>query len=170
MNEKDTFGEFKATKAYRDAFQKAANIDGYLPRDGSLAIVRDFSKEDPTNPKKPFANELRMAIIEELGLETVEEMDRVKFFSAVGKTSADIYHGIDAWVEYDFGDGRRAIVTLDATKNTAKQSAKADVVIQEITDPSEDEGKFIEQAEQYGSEVARMLQERIREQKLRDAA
>lgn len=159
MNERDTFGEPKRGKGYTAAWRAKAAESGYLKFDDALKLVREHLEQDPTNPAKPFAKELRLAVIDGLGLETDEDMDRVRFYSAIG-TPADVFHGVDAWMEYETPNRQRLVITLDATRNPSKDSAKADVVIPEISDPAEDEKKFLEQVGTYGEEIAHMLRER----------
>lgn len=159
MNERDTFGEPKRGPGFTAAWHAKATENGYLKFNDALELVREHVMQDSTNPAKPFANELRLAVIDELGVENEEDMGRVKFYSAVG-TPADVFHGVDAWMEYETPDGQRLIVTLDATRNPSKDSAKADLVIPEISDPTEDEDKFLEQSSQYGKEIAQMIRER----------
>lgn len=163
MNERDVFGEPKRGPGFREAFTAKARENGYLNFEDALELVRKHLVQDPTNPVKPFSNELRLAVIDALGLETEEEMDQVRFYSAVG-TPADVFHGVDAWMEYETPDGEKLIVTLDATRNPSKDAAKADLIITEIPDPSEDEDKFLEQASAYGDRVAEIIrshQERL---------
>ncbi len=161
MNERDVFGLFKPTPKFREAYRAVAKETGYVGYEASLDLVRKHGTQDPLNPDKPFANELRLAVIEALGLETEEEMDRVKFYTAV-ETPADQFHGIDGWIEYETADGRRIVVTVDVTKNPNKDAWKADVIIPEISDPSEDEDRFIAQAEEYGQQVASVIRDQDR--------
>lgn len=161
MNERDVFGSFRPSPKFREAYRAIARENGYVGYEASLDLVRKHGTQDPLNPEKPFANELRLAVIEALGLETEEEMDRVKFFTAV-ETPADQFHGIDGWIEYETQDGRRIVVTVDVTKNPNKDEWKADVIIPEITDPSEDEDAFLAQAETYGGKVVDYIQDRDR--------
>ena len=151
------FGSFRPNKDFEAARRAMATETGYVKYEPALDLVRKYGKQDPLNPAKPFSKELRQAVIEELGLETTEEMDRVRFYSAVG-TPADRFHGVDGWIEYDTPDGRRLVVTVDVTKNPNKESWKADVIIPEVTDPSESESEFLSQAEQYAREITERLQ------------
>lgn len=162
MNERDTFGEPKRGLGYTAAWRAKATESGYLKFNDALELVRKHLVQDPTNPSKPFANELRIVVIDALGLKSEDEMDRVRFYSAIG-TPADVFHGVDGWMEYESPDGRQFVVTLDVTKNTeVLKNRKADVVIWEVPSPEEDEEKFLEQAEAYGREVAEIIQSRLR--------
>jgi hypothetical protein len=157
LSERDMLGEFKGGDDYRKAYLNAANEDGFMIRHQAIELIRKFSESDPRNPSKPFAKELRMAVIEELGLEESEDMDRVKFFSAVG-TPLDHFHGVDAWVEFDSGRGGPRMVTLDVTLNTEKETHKADIIVQKVPDPSENEDEFLKLVyEIYAPQIAEQL-------------
>lgn len=142
LNERDVLGEFKATPEGIKAYRAAVDKHGYMTFRDAMDLVRRYTKEDPTNPSQPFAKELRLAVIEQLGLEDEKDMDRVRFFSAVG-TPLDVFHGIDGWIEFVPDQGPPRIVTLDATLNPGKEEHKADIIIQEVPDPTEDEKKFL---------------------------
>ncbi|MBI2474887.1 hypothetical protein HYV69_00455 [Candidatus Uhrbacteria bacterium] len=159
MLQNDAFGRVDVSKEHEEAFRIMKDKYGFLSLDKLLDLVRRYTREDPTNPKKPFARELRQAVIEQLGIETVEDMDRVKFYSAVG-THADILEGVDAWIEYTDDDAGRVVVTLDITKNPNKDSWKADVIIPEVADESDEDG-LVEDAEKFGEMVVEKLQKKI---------
>ncbi|MBI2473840.1 hypothetical protein HYV70_04805 [Candidatus Uhrbacteria bacterium] len=160
LNERDVFGEFKMTDEARKAFRLAAEERGYITYNRVIELIRKFSSEDPTNPQKPFARELRMAVIEALGLEDDEDMDRIRFYSAVG-TALDIYHGIDGWIELQLDEEPPILVTLDVTLNTKKTDHKADIIVQEITDPSQDEKRFVQDVEYYASQVIERFHDQL---------
>lgn len=84
MNERDVLGEFKPTPEGLKAFRAEAGERGYIARGRAIELVRKYTTDDPTNPRQPFAKELRLAVIEELGLDNDKDSDRVRFFSAVG--------------------------------------------------------------------------------------
>lgn len=170
LNERDVFGEFKMTDEAKKAFRSAAEERGYIAYSKVIDLIRRFPSEDPTNPQKPFAKELRMAVIEALDLEDEEDMARIRFYSAVG-TALDIFHGIDGWIELQLEEGPPVLVTLDVTLNTQKLEHKADIIIQEITDPSQNEDRFLEQVEQYALQVIERFHEELtRRGKLQSAA
>jgi len=155
MYEADLLGVYKPTKEALAKLRTLKGRDGYVERGVMLDFIRKNPSEDPTNPRQPFANELRLAIGDALGLVDDADLNRLKFFTAVG-TPADVFHGIDGWIEYEAKRGNDSvIVTLDATKNPNKETAKADMVIPLIPDAEEDEDAFLEAAEKYGKEIAR---------------
>lgn len=85
---------------YKDALDLARKFQPIDKRDPKKKRI------DPTNPKAPLAKDLRIEILDQLGVED-EESDKVKVFTAVG-TPLDIFHGVDAFVEID---GK--VITLD---------------------------------------------------------
>lgn len=161
MLERDVFGVFKPSPEFLAAYRKKATESGYVPREVSIELIRLYGKEDPLNPKKPFAHELRQQVIEGLDLQTTEEMDRVKFYSAV-ETAADVFHGIDGWIEYESPEMGRIVVTIDVTKNPNKDSWKADVMIPEVADPEEDEEKFMEGVEAAAQDIVSIIEKSLR--------
>ncbi len=157
MNERDALGEFQRSPAFVKAYRAAANERGYTNYHDSMSLVVDHYQGDPTNPTKPLARELRMAVIEELGLEDDADMDRIKFYSALG-TPLDVFHGVDAWIEFIPENGVPRRVTIDVTLDPSKETHKADVIIQEVPDPSENEKRFLKIVyENYGPQLADKL-------------
>jgi hypothetical protein len=158
LSEIDSLGTFKQTDEYRRAFQKEASESGYVPFEAAMKLIRDHEGEfDPTNPDKPFANELRIAIAEELGLEG-DDMDRIQFHTAVG-TPLDHFHGIDAWVEFVPGRGGARTVTLDYTDDPGKIEHKADIIVHDVSDPSKDEDAFMKKVyDDYAPMIAKKLE------------
>ena len=156
MNEQDVLGEFKPTPEGLKAFRAEAQEGGYLTRGRAIELIRQYTKEDPTNPNKPFAKELRLAVIDQLGLEDDEDLDRVRFYSAVG-TPLDVFHGVDGWIEFVLEKGVSRMVTLDVTMDPGKLEHKADVIVQQIPDPSESEKRFMSAVDGYAREVSHRL-------------
>lgn len=161
MNERDAFGEFRPTKEFIAAYRAKARDSGYVGYEPMLDLIRRYGANDPLNPEKPFAKELRQAVIEELGLEQSKDMDRVRLYTAIG-TAADVFHGIDSWIEYETDDGRRIVVTLDLTENPNKDACKADVMIPEEI-PDEEDDRFLDIAAKYGTEVVEHMQDQLRQ-------
>lgn len=161
MNEQDVFGEFKPTKEGLNAFRAEARENGYITRERAIELIRQYTKEDPTNPSKPFAKELRLAVIDQLGLEDDEDLDRIRFYSAVG-TPLDVFHGVDGWIEFCSETGFPIMVTLDVTKDPErvvekKEQGKVDLIILEMPDPSEDEKGFMNAVDISAREIARRM-------------
>jgi len=162
--EVDVFGKPKFNEEYVAAYKRLTREKGgYLPYGVAQKLIREFYPEDPTNPTKEFARDLRLAICEELGLDG-DDADAVRFYSALG-TPLDHFHGVDAWVEIDLDhatQGRlHAQVTLDVTKreDKAEDGHKADVMVGEISDP---EAKtYLSEVERYAKEVTEYLFSRL---------
>ena len=164
LSEKDSFGEFKPGLGYEVAYKQIANERGYVNFIQAMTLVREHGnpKVDATDPSKPLARELRIAVIDELGLED-KDQDRIKFFSAVG-TALDHFHGVDGWIEFQPEEGPPVIVTLDVTLNTKKLEHKADIIISEVPDPDEDEKAFEDLVYQtYAPQVAKRLAKAVQQ-------
>lgn len=138
--ELDLLGKPKFPREFLVAMRKISEENGYVRREAGMEVIRRHYPEDPTNPTKDFARELRMAVLEELNL---EDGDELGFYSAVG-TAIDIFHGTDAWVDLAYRPvgmsretaARHAIVTLDATLNQNKldDGHKADIIVPDMPD------------------------------------
>lgn len=167
--ERDIFGEFKVTPAYKKKYQEYVQVDAnnpekkpYTTMRHSLELVRDYYVDDPTNPEKDFANDARIEIAEKLGI-PFKEQDRLKFYTSVGKTSLDVFHGVDAFFELEDEDGDIvARATLDASKNPHKRQddIKADVHIPEMPAPEEEE--YIDMVEEQSDKIVKALQDKMR--------
>jgi len=156
MNERDALGEFRASAEGLRAFKEEANERGYIPRGRAIELVRKYTKEDPTNPSKPFSKELRLAVLDELGLVDDTDLDRVRVHTAVG-TPLDVFHGVDGWIEFVPERGSPVVVTLDVTMDTGKLEHKADIIVQQFPDPTEDENEFLKIVQVHAREVARRM-------------
>lgn len=107
-----------------------------------IEVVKKYQNFVPTNPSPDFLRELRLAIIDELGLEG-KEMDRVKAYSTLG-SPLDVI-GIDGFLTWKV-NGKEAIVTFDATLRKEKLEeffGEADIVFGELPDPKEDEEGYL---------------------------
>jgi len=156
--ERDVFGKFEGTSGFKKRYRELASKDngeksGYLPRGKAIDLIREFYKDDPTAPLKPFSRDLRLEIADVLRL-TPEQEENLKFYTAVGETPLDLYHGVDAWIEYGTGKNDRVEVTLDVTKNTQKieQGHKADVIIPDVPEPENDD--YLDFVEEFGKNIA----------------
>lgn len=168
LNETFLLGEVrKNDPEYAKALKRlGADAKGYLPFTLAMELVEMFQPidskthklSDPTNPEKRFANDLRVQIADKLGLETSEELDRLKYYTAIG-SPLDFFHGVDAFVILE---GKRPSdpkrwATFDFTLRTeasAKANAKADVIIRNL-DP--DSKKVLEQIDEIAGQAAACL-------------
>ncbi|MDP3244657.1 MAG: hypothetical protein Q8M83_03290 [bacterium] len=132
---------------------------GYLSYNKALRLVRECQPGDPTDPKKDFSRDLRVAIIDDLKIEPGQE-NAVKIYTAL-RSPLDKFHGVDAVVEIEEGKKiRRA--TLDVSLNTKKgEGYKADVVaLGEIPDPTEGgqaEELYLKRVEEIAEEIVKVL-------------
>jgi len=134
---------------------------GYLPFEKAVGLAREFQPGDPTNPKKDFANDLRLAIIERLeerDLLKPDNEDNVKFYSALGMP-LDVFHGIDAFVEFTDRSGVTHRVTLDETANPKKLEGghKADIVFAPVPDAAEEETSYLREIDRLADKAALFL-------------
>ena len=148
--ELDLIGKPRWPKEYVTALRGVANEKGYVRRDIGMDLIRRFTPDDPTNPPKDFARELRLAVLEALGL---PDGDELGFYSAVG-TPVDVFHGVDAWVDLAYtpvghpDQVRHAVATIDATLRAEKlaEGHKADLIVPDM--PSESDPRYLEMIEE----------------------
>jgi len=155
--------------------QSAAVNRGYHPRQAdslpyreAVALSKKFQPGDPTNPVRAFAKELRLALAEKLGLESDEQMDKLKIFTTLGGPLDA--HGVDGFISYacpaDNGGEREVTVSFDVTRNPIKDEAPkaADLLIGgDIPDPSDEnykEDEYLGVIEGYAGKMARIIQEK----------
>ncbi len=136
----------------------------YVPYREALAFVQDAYPLDPHNPQKPFAKELRIEIADKLGLQTTEEMRRIKLYSTLN-SPIDRFHGVDAIVVYDDPKYGTIRVTIDETENTQKIGAehKADILMYGVTAEPEDETKFLQSVGLWADEIAAKIEKKREE-------
>lgn len=160
-------GEVRQTEAYIRELKKTQNERGYVSWKDSLRFARKFSPYDPTDPHdKPFLNDLRIAFIDELGFTEEKDINRVKIFTAVG-SPLDVWHGIDAFIEVEDGNGRTSkIIGFDAKEMADSPETrehvhekKADIIIfmKDIPD-AETEGKeYVAKMDEIAKEAAQVF-------------
>src|SRR3989344_1859536 len=148
----------KALHQAQEEESKEGQENGYLRFKKSVELVKEFQPFDPLNPDKPFARDIRISLIDLLigkGWieDTEEDMDRGKFYTAVG-TPLDKFHSADAFIEYQDKNGKTYRVTIDLTLNPHKKSYKDNVVVSELPDPNlEDERlMYLAKVEKYAQE------------------
>ena len=143
LNEHFLLGEIKKPPEYFDALKKLQKNNGYVPYEDSLKLARKFSPYDPTNPEKPFLNDLRIEFIDVAGMIKEDDMNRVKIFTAVG-SPLDQWHGVDTFIEVENKNHIGSKIVKFDTKTDAKVESeikrhnlhdlKADVLIYDIPD------------------------------------
>jgi len=126
-------------KRYRDLLANNQEPGGFVARGKIIRIIRDAYTGDPANPEKDAPQEVLINLRELLGFEDDEDIDRVRFYSAVG-TPLDIFHGTDGWFEIKTDNGSLIEITVDITQNTnldlEEAKRKADLILVETSDPS----------------------------------
>lgn len=155
--ENSYFGEVGISDAMRDELNELSS-HGYVSSEKLFDLVRRHTKEDPTNPRKDVARELRLAVMESLDVDG----DEVKLYSAVD-TPVDVMLGTDAWVEYaDPKTGEAIIVTLDITKRADKIESghKADIVFGELPAIFEEGDRYLEEIGILGEKIAMKIREK----------
>lgn len=177
--EKDLFGEMKFTVEYKRKYKELvekhknrANISGFVPYKESIDLIREHYAQDPTNPEKDFSNDLRLEIGEKLGLEG-DDLDRLKFYTAVGgdKSPLDFFHGTDAFIDLESvdNDPRKLItIKLDASlRKLGDKKLKADLQIEDMPDPNEEEDAYFEKIEGYAKDISDIIKNKVEENKPR---
>ena len=118
--ENELFGETREK-------ERGHRHNGYLTYESSLAVVKATQGENnPTDPDRPFANDLHATVAQEL---SPEDYSCVRFYTAIG-SPLDFYHGVDGVIEFSLPDGSAFVVTIDITTNPEKLEYKADIVVQ----------------------------------------
>lgn len=85
---------------YQKELKKVVKPNGFVFFRDALKLVKKFQPGDPRNPERAFARDLRIEIIDQLGLTEEKDMDRIKFYTAIG-TPLDKWHSIDGFFEID---------------------------------------------------------------------
>ena len=158
----------KALKIAQEQEAKTLKKEGYLRFRKALELAKKFQPGDPTNPRRPFGRELRIALQDLLNLKTEEEMDRVKFYTAIG-TPLDKIHGVDAFMEYEDLDKKIYRATFDFTTNPQKKVYKSDIMVleKELPDSQLDSAGFLEKIEEYAKRtLSKMAVREVQEKKI----
>ncbi len=155
----------KALRLAQEKEAKSGKEGGYLRFRTALELVKQFQPGDPTNPQKPFSREIRIALQDLLRLETPEDYDRIKFYTAVG-TPLDTFHGVDAFVEFEKENPQTKKVdvyraTFDFTTNPKKQGYKSDIIVQEkeLPDPKLESDDFLTAIQNFAEKAAKKITE-----------
>lgn len=122
-----------------------ADRNKYIDFKNSLKLVEKCQIGNPEKPSQFFSRALYNNVKDHF-----EDKYTLKFFTAVGGTHLDVVHGIDCFFKlYDKESGQElAIATIDLTKRTGKEQAKADMTFningeeQDKYDPSQNNKNF----------------------------
>ncbi len=160
--------------AYQKALQEAVSseeragmTDGYIRFRKAMELVKKFQPYDPANPNKHFARDIRVELQDLLGLTTEEEMDRVKFYTAVG-SPLDKRHSVDAFIEYTDKSGETFRATFDLTTNPQKQAYKTDIVVQlkDLPDPNTNKKEYNSAIKEFAGKILpKMVVKKLHEEK-----
>jgi hypothetical protein len=153
-----------AQKAFEDALDFAEK-NNYINFKNSVDLVEKSQLGNPEKPSKFFSSALYNYIKNRF-----EDKYSLKFFTATGGTHLDVAHGVDCFFKlYDKAtEEELAMATIDLTKRSSKDKARADVLIKvdqddmEKYDPSKnnenfDKKFFDEQIEKYGEMIINSL-------------
>lgn len=163
MFEEDFVGSIPKGADYRSALlklQEKSKKNGYVGFNDSVDLVKKFQPWDPTNPGKDFARDLRIEVIDRLNLAKEEDMEKVRFYTAVG-SPLDVFHGVDAFLEYADKEGEIHRVTFDLSLDSEKEERrKADLVVKELSDPQTETEKYLEEVAQIAEKAAALIAEK----------
>lgn len=168
MYESKFLGDFRITDRFVEEEAKLERDErGRYRKPWQLYdLVKKHYDKDPTHPPTDCARDLRIEVIDELGLPP-EEADRLKIFSAL-KTPLDYRFGVDGFMEYEDPEtGKTARVTLDITRNARKleeardDGSKADVLIGVLPDAAQEELAYLKEVAKYARQIARKMRAKI---------
>lgn len=163
----DIFGAVDTNNPeYQKELAKVTKPNGFVFFPDAMKLVKKFQPGDPENPERGFARDLRIEIIDQLGLVEEKDMDRVKFYTAVGsleRTPLDHWHSIDGFFEIEMENGPPIIITLDATTIDTEEKIKrgqkvtADIVVGEKWLNLADEKGLPEKTAQLAKEIVNIF-------------
>lgn len=163
MFEEDFVGSIPKDADYKTALlklQEKSGKNGYVGFNDSVDLAKKFQPWDPSNPGKDFARDIRIEVIDRLNLAKEEDMERVKFYTAVG-SPLDVFHGVDAFLEYADEEGGIHRVTFDLSLDPGKEEKhKADLVVKELSDPQTETEKYLEEVAQIADKAAALATEK----------
>lgn len=159
---------------YRRALDKVArqgrDIKKYVGYDDAMSLARGFQPGDPTNPSADFLRELRLSVLEKLGIEDEGQAELISAYTSVG-TPLDVFHGVDGFIVVSH-EGYDIPITFDATlrreKLEERGTQKADILIGDVPDPNENESKYLAQIDKVAGEAVSKVYAKI-EQHVRTA-
>ncbi|MBU4348163.1 hypothetical protein KJ671_01485 [Patescibacteria group bacterium] len=146
-------------KLQKESAEEGVEND-HIPYEKAVKLAKKFQPFDPTHPNKPFARDIRISLLDlminkKLITESEEDQDRIKFYTAV-KTPLDIFHGIDAFIEFEDSNKKKHLVTFDLTINPQKIECKSDIIVTELPDPD-----LKEETLKYNATIERYAQKAL---------
>lgn len=167
-------GEFGITDEFVEAERKLERDERgrYRDPEALYSLLKKHYRQDPTEPAPGYARDLRLEIVDALGLEADEE-SRLKVYSTL-KTPIDYKFGVDGFVELEDPEtGKTVRVTLDVTMNRRKmeeartEGSKADVVIGPLPDAVQEEDDYLKALAGYAKDIGARLEKRLSDVKSR---
>lgn len=172
----DGFKQMMLREAAQKEFENALDLADrgkYIDYKNSVKLVEQSQLGNPEKPSRFFSGALFKKIKERF-----EDKYSLKFFTATGGTHLDVVHGVDGFFKlYDKDSGQElAMATIDLTGNSAKNQARADVLIsidqydREKYDPSKenenfDKNFFDEKIDRFSEMVVQALIENYQNRK-----
>lgn len=138
---------FEYFMSFRDALELAKKFQPIDKTDPKKRRV------DPTNPQAPLLRDLRVELIDQMGL-SYEQADQLKLYTSVG-SPLDWLHGTDAFIDYN-----DKIITLDLTLKPTAEGKKADVIITgdlPAPDDPETEDEYLDKIEEIAKSVRTVI-------------
>lgn len=131
----------------------------------AMENIRSRQPYSPENPTIPFARDLRIEIIDQMGFVDPSQYSHVRMYAAVG-SAFDVYHGVDAFVEIDVDAKRTVRVTIDITTRN-KETWKADICVElpsDNLDPDLDEDAYLTVIEKVAQAIVRKVNGEVQTQ------
>lgn len=118
----------------------------YLTFNHALDVARRFQTDDPLNPQKELARDLRLEVADMLDLTDEADLERIRFYSSAD-TPLDWYHGTDCFMEYADKNGKTHLFRFDLTENPQKTdevfNKKGAMIVSDLPDPQEETDAYL---------------------------
>lgn len=159
------WARFEAAQKIRGKFEDMPKPDispeneksVYLSFNHSLDVAKKFQDDDPLNPQKELARDLRLEVADLLGLAEDEDMERIQFYSSTD-TPLDWYHGTDCFMEYVDRSGETHLFRFDLTENPQKTdeafNKKGAMIVSDLPDPQEEADAYLGKIHSIAEQVA----------------
>ncbi|KKS36866.1 MAG: hypothetical protein A3G49_03860 [Candidatus Sungbacteria bacterium RIFCSPLOWO2_12_FULL_41_11] len=150
---------------YQKELERVTKPNDFVFYRDALKLAKKFQPGDPGNPKRAFARDLRIEIIDLLGLTEEKDMDRIKFYTAIG-TPLDKWHSIDGFFEIEQEHRPPIMITFDTTTLTAEQKQergqkiKADILISDKELDISNEKTLPEKTTKLAKEIVNIFKEK----------
>jgi len=121
--ERDALGEVQG--------EGAGKREKWVNFEKAFSWVKVHQPCSPMNPVKPFARELRIAILDRLKLETHAEFNKVRLYTSIG-SALDFWHHTDAVIEIDAVEAKGVPggrITIGVTTRDKEGEQVADVEV-----------------------------------------